>query len=791
MSELPEYPHFPTQTLALRKRLATVIAAIPHAHLPRPVKNEIFTNPEDAFIRIRDWGFTQGVLLVKESTSEVKGRWQIECSRHHKQTSDWRKTPAPERQRVGTHFQANGCKFSLYISRRKRMNNQWAIGWTHEEHNHPPLADPFVLDKLKVYEPNHQRARQLASTHRGIASYSDSNEILKNQGLHISAREFYNLTRKEKNSPLNNHEELELLLGILERAGFHPRTREEYLVVDDIRTSRVVRDIFFMSDEQVRLARRFVSSFMYETDATFNTNTRRLPLSVMVGIDNTGKTFPMAFMFITSESAKSFVFASQCLTDLCFYDCPEARVICGDFSKGLGAAIAMKAQQDAAKEAQLDDDRFAQGDKMELDETKVQCSVNLLEGDTIIVDVEVGSHGERTLLQLCEWHAIEAIKRRLIHSGRYSKETREELVDLLNRWVKAPLEGLEKARNILLGRLHKQERDYLRQYYQPKEVQFCRAYTRTYINLGVHSTQRNESYHVVVKKRLHKNLSVSDAIEAIVAKTLELAEEYNARINNNRKNTPRLMDIKAFRKVGSLLTHYAIDLTMVEWRAAKDLSDQIDGGDVKPFDFEEALGCQFECELPARFRLPCKHWMLQFYLRGEPLPLSLFHPRWLLDGPGVVRGWKMKLSSVVAVQSVPTSASNPLLTPAGPSSLGDPRRYADDGAQMIIDAAAKAVEKLRSLPAGQKESFATGFEDLTMKLSSRVDDLMASRQAVPAELPAPLPQPNVKFKANRRRGYTGREAAEEEEKDAIRAARRATREADLRKIEDATRRQDL
>jgi hypothetical protein len=274
-------------------------------------------------------------------------------------------------------------------------------------------------------------------------------------------------------------------------------------------------------------------------------------------------------MFITSESAKSFVFASQCLTDLCFYDCPEARVICGDFSKGLGAAIAMKAQQDAAKEAQLDDDRFAQGDKMELDETKVQCSVNLLEGDTIIVDVEVGSHGERTLLQLCEWHAIEAIKRRLIHSGRYSKETREELVDLLNRWVKAPLEGLEKARNILLGRLHKQERDYLRQYYQPKEVQFCRAYTRTYINLGVHSTQRNESYHVVVKKRLHKNLSVSDAIEAIVAKTLELAEEYNARINNNRKNTPRLMDIKAFRKVGSLLTHYAIDLTMVEWRAAK------------------------------------------------------------------------------------------------------------------------------------------------------------------------------------------------------------------------------
>jgi hypothetical protein len=42
-----------------------------------------------------------------------------------------------------------------------------------------------------------------------------------------------------------------------------------------------------------------VSGFLYETDATFSINTRRLPLSVIVGIDNTKHTFPMAFMFIT------------------------------------------------------------------------------------------------------------------------------------------------------------------------------------------------------------------------------------------------------------------------------------------------------------------------------------------------------------------------------------------------------------------------------------------------------------------------------------------------------------
>jgi hypothetical protein len=61
-----------------------------------------------------------------------------------------------------------------------------------------------------------------------------------------------------------------------------------------------------MSDKQTYIARRFVSGFLYKTNTTFNTNTRRLPLSVIVGIDNTGHMFPMAFMFITSELAKSF-----------------------------------------------------------------------------------------------------------------------------------------------------------------------------------------------------------------------------------------------------------------------------------------------------------------------------------------------------------------------------------------------------------------------------------------------------------------------------------------------------
>jgi hypothetical protein len=50
----PEYPIFDTQTLELRKRIATVINALPPDYLVRPKAGELFVDPEDAFICIRN-----------------------------------------------------------------------------------------------------------------------------------------------------------------------------------------------------------------------------------------------------------------------------------------------------------------------------------------------------------------------------------------------------------------------------------------------------------------------------------------------------------------------------------------------------------------------------------------------------------------------------------------------------------------------------------------------------------------------------------------------------------------
>ena len=66
-------------------------------------------------------------------------------------------------------------------------------------------------------------------------------------------------------------------------------------------------------------------------------------------------------------------------------------------------------------------------------------------------------------------------------------------------------------------------------------------------------------------------------------------------------------------------------------------------------------------------------------------------------------------------------------------------RYFDYNIQLIIDDAVKVVETLRSLPAGQKEVFTSGFHDLTTKLQARTSEFLAHREALPIELPDPLP----------------------------------------------------
>jgi hypothetical protein len=217
--------------------------------------------------------------------------------------------------------------------------------------------------------------------------------MLRKQGLPVlTKKEYYNLCRKaDGGGKLTRQEEIIVITKYLEDQGFHVQVQYEHAVDDDGKRTgvRVVRDIFFINDAQIALGRRFVSDFLYETDATFNTNELRLPLSVMVGITNTGKTFPLAYCYITSESAKSFDFVAGELTKYVFYNCPEAAVICADFTKGLGAAIAARALRESGVESEAAQERT-------LEPGELPNVSSMLLGN------EEDEDRFKTILQLCE-----------------------------------------------------------------------------------------------------------------------------------------------------------------------------------------------------------------------------------------------------------------------------------------------------------------------------------------------------------------------------------------------------
>jgi hypothetical protein len=244
------------------------------------------------------------------------------------------------------------CPAAIQVSKYKKKDDQWVLHYAERGHNHAPSPDPFLLEPHVSRRPGRQQALALAATHRGIVTFTESKKILKRLGLQIDSTTFYNLQRKEMIGQLSDQEEARMLLQHLEGKNVHVAVDEEYILDGaGSRTDRVIRCIAWWTQEQIRQARRFVSDMVAETDATFNTNTKRLLLQSVIGIDNTGKTFSFLHSFSLNEAARTFEFLMKIWETHFFYDCPGPAVIAGDFSKGLTAAVARKAAQDA-KEAE-------------------------------------------------------------------------------------------------------------------------------------------------------------------------------------------------------------------------------------------------------------------------------------------------------------------------------------------------------------------------------------------------------------------------------------------------------
>ncbi|KAI9760481.1 MAG: hypothetical protein M1840_002409 [Geoglossum simile] len=479
--------YFAASTPELAATIAETKACLPAAHRMRPIQDEVVSNLDTGIERIQNCAFCEHFAVAVSSRSA--NRVRLRCVHHHTETRNTRKTELKARKRVETSTQTMSCKFEIHIRQLKRRGEVWAIGWSpHQEHSHGPNPDPPRYTQHCHRRPGNTAAVVLATAHRGELTYNQSARILTKEGLHLDSKEYYDLQRKrDSGRALTKEEQLELLFHPLEVRDFRVRTREEYLIDNEgKRTARIARDIFIWSSEQIRLARRFVSEFIWETDATFNTNDLKMPLSILVGITNTGQTFPVAFVFIHVESVEMFRWVHEQLTKLIFYVCPLPHAVAGDFAAGLPAAMATTKEQVAFRIIEK-----KEGEKANEEETEAVAKVRQQ-----MTSREIGN----CFLQICEWHAVQAIRKRLTITGGYPGEWKDLIIDLVWSWIKSPTEkDLKERREQLLAAVDVKEATGLNEFYRTKESQFIYVYTSKQANLGVRSTQWSESYHKVVK----------------------------------------------------------------------------------------------------------------------------------------------------------------------------------------------------------------------------------------------------------------------------------------------------
>jgi hypothetical protein len=460
-------------------------------------------------------------------------------------------------------------------------------------HTHRINLNPFSFKVHETATVEYQGLIQQARKYRmGKLSYSEGQQLLEQEklGMTLSHKTYYNLLRK-KLCDHSNPDTITGLLEVLQEADFVCRTRtDDELDADDNIISRKLVQIVFLHREAIRFGQRYISGKVLIVDGTCNTNEKRMPLLVGVGITNSGKTFPLALSYCPGETAESYDFFFWSLREEVWVDgALEPAVLMGDQAAGLIKAI------------------------------------------------DVLHSAPKSKLQFCNWHAVEAMRAKFNKAGYTSEEIDgwvdgevevKGLTDHSWDYIESATEDeLETNRTKLINALRPKERGYITDTWLPKEHRVIFCYTKLLPNLGCVATQRSETYHRPLKKVTNGQLSLEDSASAISTKILSILKDLSMDEDRALIDTDLALDMNAFRDLVNVVSIDAIRRIEKEWLLLHELTHEAGTTDID-------LG-PCECELLLRFSLPCKHHLLQACQSGTPLPKSLVHPRWWLKGPTI------------------------------------------------------------------------------------------------------------------------------------------------------------
>jgi hypothetical protein len=492
----------------------------------------------------------------------------------------------------------------------------------------------------------------------------------------VTEDEYYNTGRDPERANKNRPEHIiERMMKSLDSAGFHVRVRWT-MTYEGSKAIKRLDQIFFVSDAQIRKARRFCSDFMLQIDATFNKNKLQMPLVNIVGVDNHGKTFTVALSFVRAEASIDFKFIFDWLDQLVFFagGC-RPKVLISDQAAGLHGAVL------------------------------------------------VHPTWKTVFHQLCQWHMFGNIK------SFVQKHRRIQTLEDLDELVKAVwaviqcwnVEDLPAKRQDMIHLFDAEETEYYRANWMmnEKEKRVITCYVRLCPNLGLHSSARAEGQHRVIARFLNNQMNLDDAAKALIRNVAIQDSHDNIRDAQSqvKRHQPAAIGMDGLRHLETIITATAISLMKKEMHEA-----QVRARTGPPA--HDPNSCPRSCQNPLRYGLPCRHLMHAHVAANRLLPWSLIHPRWFInpeDAPRL-RNWHESPAD-------PDTSDSP----AAP-------HYLQGAGEILLASHALEAEAFRErLSTDQAEQFAIRFGSVTKELQKEFTpgpDAQAATVAFPP--PPPL-----------------------------------------------------
>jgi hypothetical protein len=218
-------------------------------------------------------------------------------------------------------------------------------------------------------------------------------------------------------------------------------------------------------------------------------------------------------------------------------------------------------------------------------------------------------------LQYCNWHAVEAMLTWFRDAGYTSDE-----VKLLKAlcWVYVQSNTfieLEFNRQAILEILQEQHHHYILETCRKREERVIQCYTKNYSNLGAYSTQRAEGFNRKIHTWTNHQMTLQQAAIAITSAVEDIYRDFQHDIMQSQIKIQPGMNRQAFSLLVGSISLFAINLIHEQWKIL-------------------LTNTQKECtgSFRKQYLLPCSHDLQRAYNTGLPIPKSLVHPRWWVEG---------------------------------------------------------------------------------------------------------------------------------------------------------------